>query len=150
MTKRTASCTGRLLALDVGDVRCGLAISDPACRVATPLEVQATAELLRDGLRLRQLQEDFEFTGLVVGLPLTLAGEEGPQARHVRSLTDKLLAVAGTDLAALPLTFVDERYSSVQAAATLSEAGLNSRQQRGRRDALAATLLLQGFLDARN
>jgi len=141
---------GRLLALDVGDVRCGVAVSDPQARVATPVSVEDTAALLRDGARLRALIEDYEVAGLVIGLPLTLAGEEGPQARHVRALTDKLLAAAGPAAARLPLSFADERHSSSQASDAAHELGLTARDIRGKLDAHAAALILQGFLDARD
>ncbi|MCL2324038.1 MAG: Holliday junction resolvase RuvX [Actinomycetia bacterium] len=141
--------SGRLMALDVGDTRCGVALSDPRAAVATPLSIEDTATLLRDGSRLRALIEDYEVAGLVVGLPLTLAGEEGPQARHVRALCAKIIAAAGDVAAALPLDFVDERYSTVQASSALHEAGLTDRDARGRLDAAAAALFLQGYLDAR-
>ena len=138
---------GRLLAIDIGDVRCGLAVSDPAQRVATPLGVFETAGLLRTASPLSALIEDYEVGALVIGLPLTLAGKEGPQARHVRALTKKLLAAAGPAAQILARFFVDERYSSTHASGALHEAGLSARKQRGKLDALAATLILQGFLD---
>ncbi|MCL2332200.1 MAG: Holliday junction resolvase RuvX [Actinomycetia bacterium] len=148
-TTPLAPCSlGRLLALDVGDRRCGVAVSDPRAAVATPLTVEDTAALLRDGSRLRTLIEDYDITGLVVGLPLTLAGEEGPQARHVRALTERLLAAAGPTATALPLSFIDERHSSARAQEAARQAGKTTRDTRGKLDALAATLILQGHLDA--
>ncbi|MCL2655090.1 MAG: Holliday junction resolvase RuvX [Coriobacteriia bacterium] len=145
-----ASCGGRLLGLDIGDVRCGVAISDSDARVATPVSVEDTVALLRPGNRLGALIADYAVAGLVVGLPLTLAGEEGPQARHVRALASKLLAAAGPAASALPLHFFDERHSSSQASDAAHSAGLTDRDLRGKLDALAATLILQGYLDARN
>jgi len=139
---------GRLLALDVGDVRCGVAVSDSRATIATPVSVEDTARLLRDGSRLRTLVRDYEATGLIIGLPLTLAGEEGPQARHVRTLCARLLEAAGPEVAALPLYFADERHSSSQAADAARRSGLTTRETRGKLDAHAATLILQNYLDA--
>ena len=138
----------RLLALDVGDQRCGVAVSDPRAAVATPVAVVDTAALLREGSRLRAYIEDYEITGLVVGLPLTLAGEEGPQARHVRALTGKILQAAGPAAADLPVHFTDERHSSARAQTAARECGGSARETRGKLDALAATVILQGYLDA--
>lgn len=142
--------TGRLLALDIGDVRCGIAVSDTQAKVATPISVEATTALLHEPNRLRALIEDYEITGIVVGLPLTLAGEEGPQARHVRVLTDKLLDAAGPVATALPLYFFDERHSSAQAQGAACQTGRTTRDTRGKLDALAATIILQGYLDLRS
>jgi len=141
---------GRLLALDVGDVRCGVAVSDSRATIAAPVSVEDTAQLLRDGSRLRTLIEDYEATALVIGLPLTLAGEEGPQARHVRTLTGRILEAAGPVAATLPLHFADERHSSSQATGAAHQVGLTARETRGKLDAHAAAIILQGYLDARD
>jgi len=138
----------RLLALDVGERRCGIAVSDPCATVATPLAVIETALLLREGNRLRELIEGYEIGELVVGLPLTLAGEEGPQARHVRALTEKIVNAAGPVAGDLALHYIDERHSSSRAQAAAHQAGKSTRETRGKLDALAATLILQGYLDA--
>lgn len=81
---------------------------------------------------------------MVVGLPLTLEGTEGPQAAHVREAVARLEAAVP-----VPIEFFDERLSSVQARRSLSESGMSERQMRGRVDMIAASLILQSYLDAR-
>lgn len=92
---------------------------------------------------LRQIIEDYEIERIVVGLPLSLDGTEGPQARHVRHVASSL-----STLVRLPVEFYDERLSSVEAGRSMREAGLSERQQRGSLDMVAAALLLQGYLDS--
>jgi putative Holliday junction resolvase len=135
--------TGRTLAIDIGDVRCGLALSNVEGTTARPLDVLSTKELLADNRALRTLVADYEVATIVVGLPLTLEGTEGPQARHVRALADKIL----TGLDALPLVFFDERYSSVVAKEQGRASGLSERDMRGATDSRAAAVFLQTYLD---
>lgn len=143
----------RILALDVGDKRTGVAVSDDTQRIASPVAVLDTAELLRDGSKLRSLMQDYEAERMVVGLPLTLAGEEGPQARHIRTLTRKIFTAAGKsdieqELASGTLVFFDERLSSKEAQSSLALQGLSERDQRGKVDMIAASLFLQTYLDS--
>lgn len=133
----------RILALDVGDVRVGVALSDSTGKVATPHSVLATKEMLGDSRKLAMIIEDYEVEKIVVGLPLSLDGTEGPQARHVRALTAKLLAQC-----TLPFEFFDERMSSSEAKRVMSEGNVSSRDQRGTLDKLAASVFLQSYLDA--
>jgi putative Holliday junction resolvase len=131
------------MALDIGERRIGVAISDPDCRVATPHSVlDARAPELEQ--RIRRLLDDYEVARVVVGLPLTLEGTEGPQAAHVREAVARLEAAVP-----VPIEFFDERLSSVQARRSLSESGMSERQMRGRVDMIAASLILQSYLDAR-
>lgn len=136
----------RVLALDIGDVRTGLALSDDRARVATPLKVLATREMCGDGRILQRIFDDYDVGRVVIGLPLSLDGTEGPQARHVRALASKLLRTAGWQLED-EVVFVDERYSSTQAKDALSDLACTARQMRGKVDKLAATLFLQTYLD---
>jgi len=133
----------RVLGLDIGDKRIGVAISDPTGRVSTPLAVVATDEEIRDGRALRRILDDYDVTHVVVGLPLSLDGTEGPQARRVRAQWQRLARF-------LPVTmqFVDERLSSAEAKRRMQEAGANERRQRGSVDMVAASILLQNYLDA--
>jgi putative Holliday junction resolvase len=135
----------RVLGLDIGEKRIGVAISDPAERVATPLDVVDTQESLRDGGRIARIVAEYEVEEVVVGLPLSLDGEEGPQARRVRGLATRLARF-------LPVTvqFADERFSSVEAKRRMRESGVDERHQRGSVDMVAASLFLQGYLDARS
>lgn len=133
----------RALGLDIGSVRVGVAISDPSGTVAAPLAVLDARKLRVDPAELRRIVAENDVDLLVVGLPLTMAGQEGPQARAVREAAERLGHALG-----LPVEFVDERLSTAQAAATMRAGGAASRKQRGRLDKVAATLVLQAYLDA--
>ena len=134
----------RVLGLDIGEVRVGVAVSDPAGRVASPVCVLPAAEVLAHAVTFRRVLEDWEPELLVCGLPRTLAGEEGPQAERIRAQAEKIAAACG-----LPLEFADERLSSAEAKRILKEQGLSERAMRGKVDSVAAGLFLQSWLDAR-
>jgi putative Holliday junction resolvase len=134
----------RILGLDIGEKRIGVAVSDPSGTVATPLAVIDARKALGDGRELARLVEDYEAELLVAGLPLSLDGSEGPQAARVRSAAERL-----AKLMALPLEFADERLSSASARRTMTEAGVSDRDKRGSIDMVAAAIFLQGYLDAR-
>ena len=133
------------LALDIGDARIGVAVSDRTGTVASPVKVLPAAEVLGLSRSFRAIVADHEPDVLVVGRPRTLAGEDGPQAERVME--------AGRDLArslGLPVEFADERLSSAEAKRILREQGLSERKMRGKVDMLAASLFLQAWLDSRN
>lgn len=132
----------RTLALDIGDVRIGVALSDPQGNVSTPLTVLDTKAVRAKRSVLFDLFSDYEIERIVVGLPRSLDGEEGPQARHVRALAAKLL-----ESNTLPVEFVDERYSSVEAKRVMASQGFSERDMRGSIDKVAASIFLQSFLD---
>ena len=134
----------RLLGLDVGDARVGVAVSDPTGTVATPVSVLDARTLDADLRPLARLVEDYEAEAIVVGLPLTLSGEEGPQALAVRERAERWSGRLGT-----PLVFWDERLTTSQARRSLSEAGLDERASRKAVDMVAAALILQTYLDSR-
>lgn len=134
----------RIMALDIGAVRCGIAISDPAERIATPLCVLPAADVLADGREFRRVVDDWEVESLVAGLPRTLSGEEGPQAAAIRQKARRIADARG-----LPLEFADERLSSREAKRILREEGLDERAMRGKVDMIAASLFLQAWLDSR-
>ena len=134
----------RVLALDIGEVRVGVAVSDPSGRVASPVAVLPAAEVLAHARTFRRVLEDWEPELLVCGLPRTMAGEEGPQAARIRSQAERIAASCG-----LPLEFADERLSSAEAKRILKEQGLSERAMRGKVDSVAAGLFLQSWLDAR-
>lgn len=135
----------RVLALDIGEVRVGVAVSDPAGRVASPVCVLPAQEVLAHAATFRRVLEDWEPEFLVCGRPMTLAGEEGPQAARVREQAERVAAACG-----LPLEFEDERLSSAEAKRILREQGLSERAMRGKVDMVAASLFLQAWLDARH
>lgn len=134
----------RALALDIGEVRVGIAVSDPAGRVASPVCVLPAAEVLANARTFRNVLDDWEPELLVCGLPRTLAGEEGPQAARIREQAQRIASTCG-----IPLEFADERLSSAEAKRILRSQGLSERSMRGKVDMVAASLFLQSWLDAR-
>ncbi|MDY5372134.1 MAG: Holliday junction resolvase RuvX [Eggerthellaceae bacterium] len=134
----------RVMALDIGKVRCGIAISDPAERIATPICVLPTSEVEQNAPSFRRLLEDWEPEMILSGLPYTLAGEEGPQAESIRAVAGAIAKRAG-----LPLEFTDERLSSSEAKRSLREKGFSEKEMRGKVDMIAASLFLQSWLDSR-
>jgi len=134
----------RCLGLDIGEARVGVAVSDRDGTVATPVGILDARRLRGDLGPFLRMVEDHEPEVLVVGLPLTMSGDEGPQAAAVRALSERLASAAD-----LPLVYWDERLSSVEARRVLSASGVSARKQRGKVDKLAATLVLQSYLDAK-
>lgn len=134
---------GRLLAVDYGDRRVGLAISDPTGTIASPagfIERRAgkrppVAELIRRA-------EALEAQGFVLGLPLDGAGEETPRCEEVRVVGAALAARTG-----LPVRYVDERYTTSSALRSVREMGGSTRGRKGDVDAMAAAMLLQHALN---
>lgn len=109
-----------------------------------PLTVLDATSVLKDGHDLARIAEDHEVDRVVVGLPLSLDGTEGPQAERVRTVAARLAGFLR-----VPIEFADERLSSQQASKALAEAGKRSRDRRGSVDMVAASLFLQSYLDAR-
>ena len=137
--------TGKILALDVGERRVGLAISDPTGLLASPFGfVERGPDDISD---IARIAEDNEVVEIVVGLPITMSGESGAQAGRVRAFIRDLRRV--TDI---PITTLDERLSTVQAERMLRDSGRSARsrsRERGRVDAAAAAVILQARLDSR-
>ena len=133
---------GRLLAVDYGERRIGLAISDPTGTIASPAGVivrragkrPPVAEIVRRA-------EALEARGFVVGLPLDGNGDDTPRSREVRSVAEALATRTG-----LPVELVDERYTTAAALRAIREMGGTTRDRKGDVDALAATVLLQHTL----
>lgn len=133
-----------MLALDIGEKRVGVAVSDASGCIATPVKVLDASALIGAMKPLRTLAEEYEPELVLVGLPLSLDGTEGPQAIRARAAGDAIRDALG-----LPVDFADERLSSAQASRAMAEDGLSEKQRRGRLDAAAAALFLQAWLDAR-
>lgn len=133
----------RYLALDIGEARIGVAVSDPTGRVAIPLDVLDARALARELRPLRRIVDDYEPDMMVVGLPLSLSGEEGPQALSVRDAAERYAHELG-----VAVDYWDERLSSAEAKRIMSAAGVPDRKKRGALDKLAASLVLQSYLDA--
>ena len=132
------------MALDIGEVRVGVAVCDPDMRVASPVCVLPTDQVLAHSRPFRQVIEDWEPDLILSGLPFTLNGEEGPQAGRIRQAAAQIGKTCG-----LPVEFADERLSSREAKRILREEGLSEKQMRGKIDMIAASIFLQAWLDAR-
>lgn len=135
--------TGRLLGIDYGRVRLGLALSDPERRIASPLATYERQSRKADAAFFRDLIQREEITGLVIGLPVHTSGREGQLAAEARAFGRWLAR-----LTRLPLVFWDERFTTQAAESLLREAGLSAARRKARRDRVAAQLLLQSYLDA--
>lgn len=133
--------TGRILGLDVGERRIGVAVSDELGVVASPVGYVPRGPGDREALRA--LVERYGVTRLVAGLPRGLSGREGPQAADVRAYADALAADLG-----LPIEYWDERLTTAIAERSLIESGSRRKQRRERVDAVAAAVMLQDYLDA--
>ena len=133
----------RTMALDIGEVRIGVAISDSEGRIATPLKVLAASDVLGDGAEFRRLVQDWEVEQLLCGLPYTLSGEEARSRFHQRE------GVAYRTRPQPSSVFRGQRMSSREAKRILREEGLDERAMRGKVDMIAASLFLQAWLDAR-
>jgi len=131
----------RVLALDIGEVRVGIASGDTATGIASPVVVLPAQEVLAGARTWRRVLEDYEPELLVSGLPKTLAGEDGPQAQRIRAQAERIGQACG-----LPVAFSDERLSSAEAKRILREQGLNERAMRGKVDMVAASLFLEAWL----
>lgn len=133
----------RALALDIGEVRIGIAASDASGRIASPVKVLPAAEVLGMSRTFRRILEDYEPDVLVCGRPQTMSGEDGPQAERIMTQTRQI-----ADACDLPLEFADERLSSSEAKRILRAQGLKEKQMRGKIDMIAASLFLQAWLDS--
>ena len=134
---------GRVLALDVGERRIGVALSDPTRTLASPLTTLRAEPRARAMAELAKLAHDYEVAEVVVGLPLTLSGEIGPQAKLVQEFADALGQQLGR-----PMRLFDERLTSVAAERMMLDLGLKPEQRKARIDEVAASIILQDFLDS--
>lgn len=144
--------TGRVLGLDVGDVRLGVAVSDPGQVVATP-DATLSVDELTDGAPddvaalaagIAAVAAQREVVGIVLGLPRNLDGREGRAARHARRVGAAVAQATG-----LPIDWIDERFTSVEAERAMAARGHDSRARRGRVDEVAASLILRTWLESR-
>ncbi len=132
----------RLIGLDVGGRRVGVAVSDELGLIASPLE---SVDLKRVGMEgLRELIERYDPEAIVVGLPTGMSGREGPQTAEVRAFAREL-----GEAVHRPIRFWDERLTTAMAERSLIESGRRRRERKEQIDAVAAALILQSYLDAR-
>ena len=132
---------GRILGLDLGDVRIGVAISDADRRLALPLGTVHTGAP-SDLRAIASLVREHEVTLVVVGHPLLLSGKAGARARHAEAFAEALGGFLG-----MPVVLHDERLTTVEADRALREAGASGRDRRRVVDRSAAAILLQAYLD---
>ena len=140
---------GRILALDVGQRRIGVAISDQGRTLARSLTVLHRRSKVEDFEALAQLIREQAAKAIVVGLPLSADGTEGPQARRIRRYATALSEALASRGLALPMTFHDESLSTVAASELMIAGGRKRRHRRRRIDAVAAAVILQDYLDTR-
>ena len=137
--------TVRIAGLDLGGRRIGVAVSDALGMTAQPLGTVDRVSLKTDLERIREMLAEYTIERFVAGLPLLMDGTEGEQAGKVRRFCDSLEAATE-----LPVSFQDERLSSVESKRLLSAAGAGDKrgkQKKGRVDRMAAALILQSYLD---
>jgi putative Holliday junction resolvase len=142
---------GVRVGIDVGTVRVGVASSDPSGLLATPVRTvprdpqqEPTGAVPRDLAELATIVAELGAIEAVVGLPRTLAGDEGAAAQAARTYAGRLAAC----IAPVPVRLVDERLTTVDAHRSLRESGVGGRRQRAVVDQAAAVLILQAALDA--
>lgn len=133
---------GRILALDVGERRIGVAVSDPSGVIAQPAEVIERKGWEADLERIAALVHTTGARRVVVGFPLTMAGAEGRQAERVGRFVSRLRRVLDVEVVT-----ADERLTTAAAERSLLEGDVSRRRRREVRDAVAAALLLQLYLD---
>ncbi len=136
---------GRLMAVDPGDRRIGIAVSDPTGTIARSLTVLAHQSRLQDARRILELAAVNEVQGIIVGKPCQESGVDSPQGRKADRLADVLRA-EGT----LPVILWDESGTTDQAQAVRREMGVSRAKRAGHLDSLAAAILLQDYLDTVN
>jgi putative Holliday junction resolvase len=132
---------GRRIAVDVGDARIGVASCDPDGLLATPVETVPAGK--KSVGRLTAIVAEYEAIEVVVGLPRSLSGREGPAAAKVRDYAAQLAA----RVYPVPVRLVDERMTTVTATAGMRAAGVKSKQGRSRIDQAAAVVILQSALE---
>jgi putative holliday junction resolvase len=135
--------TGRILALDVGKKRIGLAVSDGLGITAQGLPTLHRTRIREDLDRLAAVCEEHEVRLLLIGQPLHMSGDDSRQGQYTKEFADRL-----TERTGLPAKFLDERLTSVQAERVLKESGISIEKRAKAVDQLAAVLLLQSFLDS--
>jgi putative Holliday junction resolvase len=133
---------GAIAGLDLGTVTIGVAVTDSFRRVATPLETIKRTKFGKDAAALFDILNKREITGIILGLPLNMDGSEGPRCQSTRAFARNLVPL--TDL---PISYWDERLSTVAAERALLEADTSRKRRSEVIDHVAASYILQGALD---
>ncbi len=137
----------RVLAIDLGERRIGVALSDASQTLASPLTtVTRSGDPVRDRRAVVDLANEYEASTIVVGMPLSMSGERGKSAQAAADEITELQRIAGDSIAVVA---IDERLTTVSAQRMLDASGVRRKDQRSRIDQAAATVMLQHYLDAR-
>jgi putative Holliday junction resolvase len=131
----------RYLALDLGEARIGLAVSDPTGTLCTPLEAIRRSGPVDDFRRVLERAGELDVAGIIIGLPVTMEGRRGTMAASAMRFRESLRSL--TDL---PVTLVDERLSTVEATSRMRAAGHTSRDDKGLVDSASAAVILEAYL----
>ena len=134
---------GRILAVDPGEKRLGIALSDPTATIASPLMVIQHVSLASDVAAILHLAAEHEVVRIVIGSPLDEEGQPTPQSRHSERLSEAIRSQTS-----LPVDLWDESGSTQAARAARIAMGVSRRKRSGHLDEIAATVILQSFLDA--
>jgi putative holliday junction resolvase len=143
MSRAGETVSGRILGLDVGSKRIGVAVSDEQGLIASPVEAVERGK--RDVERFRELIDRLGTQRIVAGLPTGMSGREGPQAADVRAYAELLAEELD-----LPLDYWDERLTTMVAERALIASGARRERRKKQIDSVAAAVMLQGYLDAQS
>lgn len=143
MNYRTKPAKGRILALDLGKKRIGLALSDPLGITAQGLPTLERTRIRDDLAALEALIAQNEVTMILMGHPLHMSGREGRQAEYAREFAEKLAGRTGVEV-----RFWDERLTTVEATRVLKQSGISIEKRAKAVDRLSAVILLESFLDS--
>ena len=132
---------GRIMALDVGDARIGIAVSDPLKIVANPLSTLLKKKTDEDFEEIARIAKEHEAELIVCGLPRSMNNEENPQTQKTRDFVEKL-----KNYVSIPIKFFDERLTTVSAERALIEGGVRRENRKNVIDKVAATMILQNYL----
>ncbi|MBR1707933.1 MAG: Holliday junction resolvase RuvX [Clostridia bacterium] len=132
----------RIIALDIGDRRIGIAVSDPLGLTAQPVETYTRVGYKPDVRHIRSIADQYQTNRILSGLPRNMDGSEGFQAEKVREFTDQL------EQAGFEVTFYDERMTTMQAESILIEGNVRRDKRKQNIDKVAATYILQSYLDS--
>ena len=138
---------GRILCLDVGDKRIGIAVSDPFAQSAQALTTLQRQTFAKDCEKIFQLSLDYDVSKMIVGLPLDLNDEEGPQAKKIRFFTDGLKDFFHEKKSTAVFEMWEESFTSQEAEKILLQADVSREKRKKVIDKVAAGLILQNYLD---
>jgi putative Holliday junction resolvase len=132
----------RIMALDIGEVRIGIALTDPLCVIASPYDVYVRSNIEKDVSYFKNLIQIKKVKKLIVGLPKHLDGNEGKTAVMIRDFVDELIKEVGVEV-----IFLDERFTSKSADQFLIDNNMRRKKRKNIIDKMAAQIILQNYLD---